>query len=50
MLHLKHEMQTIVTDVCGVCQFVTRLHRAKTAERIKMLFELNTLAVQGMLC
>jgi len=45
-----HDMQTIVTDVYGVCQSVslslsrgsTRLHCAKTAEQIKMLFGVNT--------
>jgi len=44
-----HEMQTIVTDVCGVRPSVclsrdsTRLHCAKTSERIKIPFEVNTL-------
>jgi len=39
-----HEMQTIVTDDRGVCSSVslshgsTRLHCAKLAEQIKMLF------------
>jgi len=43
-----HEMQTAVTEVGGVCpswklsRGPTRLHYAKTAERIKMLFGLNT--------
>jgi len=43
-----HEMQTIVTDVRGVCPSVclsrgsTRLHCAKTAERIKILLGVNT--------
>jgi len=38
-------MQTIVTDVCSIClsRGSTRLHCAKTAEQIKMLFEVNTL-------
>jgi len=44
-----HEMQTIVTDVRGVCPSVclsrgsTRLHSAKTAEQLKMLFVVKTL-------
>jgi len=44
-----HEMQPIVTDVCSVCPSVclsrssTRLHCAKMAEQIKMLFGVNTL-------
>jgi len=48
-----HEMQTIVTDIRGVCMSVrppvclsrgsTRLHCAKTAEQIKILFGVNTL-------
>jgi len=43
-----HEIKTIFTDVCGVCLSVclsrgsSRLHRAKTAEQIKMLFGVNT--------
>jgi len=43
-LHRMHEMQTIVTDVRVVCLSVcpsrgtTRLHRAKPAEQIKILF------------
>jgi len=43
-----HVMQTIVTDDRGVCQAVclshslTRLHCAKMAEQIKMLFGVNT--------
>jgi len=42
------EMQTIVTDVCGVCLSVclshgsSQLHCAKMAEQIKMLFGVNT--------
>jgi len=37
-------MQTIVTDVCGVClsRGSARLHCAKTTEEIKMLFLVNT--------
>jgi len=48
-----HEMQTIVTDVRGVCPSVclsrdsTRLHSRKTAKRIKMLFGVNTLGGPG---
>jgi len=44
-----HEMQTIVTDVSGVCLSVCLscgsawLHCAKMAEQIKILFGLNTL-------
>jgi len=44
-----HEMQAIVADVRGVCPSVclsrgsTRLHCAKTAKHIKVLFRLNTL-------
>jgi len=43
-----HEMQTIVTDVRGVCLSVclsrgsSRIHCAKMAEQIKMLFGVNT--------
>jgi len=43
-----HEMQSIVTDVCGVCLSVclscgsSRLHCAKMTEQIKMLFGVNT--------
>jgi len=43
-----HEMQSILTDVCGVCLSVclscgsSRLHCAKMAVQIKMLFGLNT--------
>jgi len=41
-----HEMQTIVIDDRGVCQSVCRVawlgFTAKTAERIKMLFGMNT--------
>jgi len=43
-----HEMQPIFTDVRGVCPPVcqscgsTRLHCAKKAEQIKMLFGVNT--------
>jgi len=38
------QMQTIVTDVRGVCLSCgsTRLHCAKTATQIKMLFRVNT--------
>jgi len=44
-----HEMQTTVTDVSDVCLSLclsrgsTQLHCAKTAERIKILFRMNTL-------
>jgi len=45
-LHRVHELQTIATDDCGVCLSVsrgsTRLHCAKMAKRIKMLFGVNT--------
>jgi len=47
-MHAMHEMQPIVTNVRGVCPSVclsrgsTRLHCAKTAEWIKMLFWVNT--------
>jgi len=43
-----HEMQSILTDVRSVCQSVclsrgsSRLHCAKTAEQINMLFGVNT--------
>jgi len=43
-----HEMQTIVTNDRGICLSVcllcgsSRLHCAKTAEQIKMLFGVNT--------
>jgi len=39
-----HDMQTIVTDVPAVCLSCgpTRLHCAKTAERIKIQFGVNT--------
>jgi len=48
-MHAMHEMQPIVTDDRGVCLSVslsrgsTRLHCAKTAERIKLLLAVNTL-------
>jgi len=48
-MHERHEMQPIATDVRGVrpslclSQGSTRLYCAKTAERIKMLFGVNTL-------
>jgi len=54
-LHQMHEMHrpTVITDVRGVCLSVcpsvclsrglTRLHRAKTAERIEILFEVYML-------
>jgi len=47
-MHAMHEMQPIVTNVCGVCPSVrlscgaTLLHCAKKAEQIKMLFGVNT--------
>jgi len=47
-LYRMHEMQTVVTDVRGVCLSVclsrgsTRLYCAKTDKRIKMLFGVNT--------
>jgi len=49
--HRMHQMQTIVTNDPGVCLLVclsessgsTQLHCAKTAERIKMVFAVNTL-------
>jgi len=43
-----HEMQSILTDVHGICLSVSlsrgssRLHCAKMAEQIKMLFGANT--------
>jgi len=44
-----HEMQAIVTDVRGVCPSVlsvsygsTRLHCAKMAQRVKILFGVNS--------
>jgi len=43
-----HEMQSIVTSDCSVCQSVclsrasTRLHCTKTAERIQMLSGVNS--------
>jgi len=56
-MHAMHEMQPIVTDARVVCPSVhqsvsqssrgsTRLHCAKTAELIKMLFGVNTLRGQ----
>jgi len=47
-MHAMHEMQSIATDVRGVCQSVclsrgsSQLRCAKTAEQIKMLFGVNT--------
>jgi len=40
-----HDMQTIVTDDCGVClsRGSTRLHCAKAAELMKILFGVNIL-------
>jgi len=44
-----HQMQTIVTDDCGVCLSVcltcglNRFHCAKTAEQIQILFGVNSL-------
>jgi len=44
-----HKMQTTVTDVPGACPSIclsrssTRLHCVKTAERINILFGVNTL-------
>jgi len=55
-LHRMHEMQTIVTDVRGVCPSVclsrgsTRLHCAKTAKRVKILFGVNTHGAQETPC
>jgi len=37
-----HEMQTIATDDSYVCQSVTRAGCAKTAERIDVLFGMET--------
>jgi len=43
-----HEMWSVLTDVHGICLSVclscgsSRLHCAKMAERIKMLFGVNT--------
>jgi len=39
-----HEMLTILTDVRGVClsRSLSRLHCAKMAKQIKMLFGVNT--------
>jgi len=51
-----HEMQTIVTDARGVCLSVclsrglSRLHCAKTAERIQILFRANSIGAQETLC
>jgi len=44
-LHRMHEMQTILTDVRDVClsRSSSRLHYAKIAEQIKMLFGVNPL-------
>jgi len=44
-LHRMHEMETTVTDVRSVClsHGSTRLRCAKMAERIKILFAVNTL-------
>jgi len=43
-LHGTHAMQSILTYVPGVClsQGSSRLHCAKMAEQIKMLFGVNT--------
>jgi len=55
-LHRMHEMQSVLTDVCGVCLSIcqsrgsTRLHCAKTAEWIQILFGVNSLGAQGTLC
>jgi len=46
-LHRMHEMQTIVSDARGVCLSVflsrgsTRLHCARMAEQIKVMFWVN---------
>jgi len=51
-----HEMQSILTDVRGVCLSVclsrgsSRLHCAKVAELIKILFGVNTPGACGALC
>jgi len=39
-----HEMQSVLTNVCGICLSCGsyRLHCAKMAEQIKMLFGVNT--------
>jgi len=44
-------MQTIVTDVCGVClsRGSTQFHCAKTAKQIKMLCGVNTPGAHGTL-
>jgi len=55
-LHRMHDMQTIVTDVSGVCLPVclsrgsTRLRCAKTAKRIKMQIGANALGAPETLC
>jgi len=50
MSHQMHEMMTIASDDPGVSQFVSRcfmrLRCAKTAERIEVLFEVETLGTQ----
>jgi len=51
-LQRMHEMHTVVTDDGSVCPSVclshgsTRLHCAKTVERIKIMFGVNTLGAQ----
>jgi len=51
-----HETQTILADVCGVCLPVClsrdsyRLHCAKMAEQVKVLFGVNTPGAHGTLC
>jgi len=47
-LYRMHEMQSILTDVRGVCQSrgSSRLHCAKMAQQIKMLFGVNILEGQ----
>jgi len=62
-MHAMHEMQPIVTDVSVrqsinlsvrlsgcLSRRLTRLHCAKTAQRIKMLFRVNTPGAHGTLC
>jgi len=44
-----HEMQTIVTDVCGVCLSVCLADQLGFTERIKMLFGVDTLGAHGTL-
>jgi len=51
-----HEVQTVVTDDHGVCPSVclsrslSQLHCTKAAQRIHILFGVNSLGAKGTLC